>query len=369
MSPRERAEYERQDALPRKSSGAVAYYFKPQNKYPSRIYEFMHAELWCDRSRRPMGLQAATPFLTRPMSKAEIEYHHFDWRLCYHQYEDWDKLMRTAEQEAEELDEDNEGTGTEFLNQLRMFHSKFPLKGEAGVCPPVPPDEPVDEDIRYLRELIATADTLDAAEISRLLDAEQQQSKRPAIVTALRQLYSNIVKPTDQRRTLSEQNVMHNVEVQEARIRRNFVRRVYRANRLFALAEIRQRYPGYSEAQLFADLRQKQGKPKRKKHKPVTDLRGCQLQKLAALLKNGGLDDKAYHDTCNRIVLLQNAHVQHLPIPLTVKLQGETLVYSFAWRTREGVVKSFVELANSKEMTHAILQHHYEEMVKSNYSY
>ncbi|WCT13285.1 hypothetical protein [Mucilaginibacter jinjuensis] len=144
MSPRERAEFERQDALHRKKTGLVAYYFKPQTKYPPRFYAFIHAETWCERNRRPMGLHTAIPFLTRPMSTAEIEYHHFDWRLCYHQYEDWDKLMRASAQEAEELDTDEEGTGKDFLDQLSAFRSNFPLKADLGGCPPDPPGLPAD---------------------------------------------------------------------------------------------------------------------------------------------------------------------------------------------------------------------------------
>ena len=369
MSPREREEFERQDALPRKASGTVAYYFKGQTKYPPRIYAFIHAEIWCDRNRRPMGLHTAFPFLTRRMSKAEIEYHHFDWRLCYHQYESWDKLLKAAVQEADELDADNEGTGVEFLNRLTEFRSKFPLKGEAGKLPPVPPELPPDEGTAYLRELIAAGGSLDAAAISRQLDEERAGAKRPAVLTALCQLYRDVVKPPQEREPLSEKAIMHKVEVQQRRARRNFVRRVYGKNRLFALEEIRGKYPAYTEEMLSADLVRKPGKPKRKKHKPVTDLRGCQLQKLAHLLRCGELDSKTYHDTCNKIVMLQNAHNQRLPIPLTVKLQGETLVYDFAWRIREGVVKSFVELANRKDMTHQVLQTHYQEMIQSNYSY
>ena len=56
MTAREKAEFDRVNALPRKTSGIVAYYFKPQTKYPPRIYVFMHAEIWCDRNRRPIGL-------------------------------------------------------------------------------------------------------------------------------------------------------------------------------------------------------------------------------------------------------------------------------------------------------------------------
>jgi hypothetical protein len=88
LNPREQADYDRVNALPRKTSGRVDYYFKPQTKYPPRIYVFINAELWCDRNRRPMGLFHALPFLSRPMNREEIEYHHFNTRLCYHQYEE-----------------------------------------------------------------------------------------------------------------------------------------------------------------------------------------------------------------------------------------------------------------------------------------
>jgi hypothetical protein len=78
QSASERAEYEQQNALPRKASGRVDYYFTPQTKFPPRVYVFIHAEIWQDRNRRPMGLLHATPFLSRPMNSGEIEYHHFD---------------------------------------------------------------------------------------------------------------------------------------------------------------------------------------------------------------------------------------------------------------------------------------------------
>jgi hypothetical protein len=114
MNASEKAEFDRINALPRKKEGRVDFYYKPQTKYPPRIYMYMHAELWCDRNRRPMGLFHAVPFLSRPMNREEIEYHHFDYRLCYHQYEDWDKLIYAEEQEADELDKENPGSGTTF---------------------------------------------------------------------------------------------------------------------------------------------------------------------------------------------------------------------------------------------------------------
>lgn len=369
MSQREREEYERQNALPRKPSGRVDYFFKPQTKYPPRIYVFMHAETWCDRNRRPMGLHTAFPFLSRPMTIGEIEYHHFDWRLCYHQYEDWDKFLYAEKKEAEDLDLEMEGAGTEFLDQLKSFRPKFPLKANLGELPPVPPELLVDEETIYLRELIGTGNSLSAAEVANLLDDELQTQKRPAVLIALRQLYQNFGKPGNEQTPLAEQGIRRKVELQQQRTRRNFVRRVWQKNKLFAIEEIKAKYPDYTANMLAADLHQKKKAAKRKKHKPVTDLRQCQLQKLAHRLKYAGLDEKDYNETCNRIAILQQAHSQRLPVPLLVNLQKEALVYSFPWKIREGVVKDFVALANKPGMTHKDLKERHDEMVRSNYSY
>jgi hypothetical protein len=369
MSQREREEYERQEALPRKTSGRVDYYFKPQTKYPPRIYVFMHAEIWCDRNRRPMGLHTAFPFLSRAMTNGEIEYHHFDWRLCYHQYEDWNKLIYAEEKEAEDLDTETEGAGTGFLNQLKALRSKFPLNANLGKLPPVPPELLVDEETVYLRELIERGDELNAAEVAKLLDNELQTQKRPAVMIALRQLYQNFGKSANKQTVLAEINLRRKVELQQQRTRRNFVRRVYHKNKLFALEEIQVKYPDYKADMLPADLHIAKKTAKRKKHKPLTDLRQCQLEKLAHRLKYSLLDDKTYNETCNRIAILQQAHNLRLPVPLIVKLQQETLVYSFPWKIREGVVKDFVELANKPGMTHQALQERHNEMVRSNYSY
>lgn len=285
MSPREREEYERIDALPRKASGKVEYYFKRQTKYPPRIYVFMHGEVWQDRNRRPMGLYGAFPFLTRPINSREIEYHHFDTRLCYHQYENWDKLLFAEEKEAEQLDKESHGTGTDFLERLRSCRKKYPLKVKEREIPPVPPEIPVSEEMRYFRELLEMGDTLTAAEIGGLLDAEQQGEKRPLILTLLREYYKNIIiEPNDRIAPVAE-NVERKVLLSQERSRKNFVRRVHRRNPLFALSEIKSRYPDYLEEQLSSDLYIKKKKQKNKKKKPVLDLRRCQLEKLAAKLQ------------------------------------------------------------------------------------
>ncbi|OKS88730.1 hypothetical protein [Mucilaginibacter polytrichastri] len=369
MSQREREEYERQNALPRKGSGRVDYYFKPQTKYPPRIYVFMDADLWRDRNRRPMGLHTAFPFLSRPMTKGEIEYHHFDWRLCYHQYEDWERLIYAEEKEAEDLDLENEGAGTDFLKRLKSFRSKIPLKANLGELPPDPPELQADGETVYLRELIDSGNALNAAEVGKLLDDELKTQQRPAVLIALRQLYQNFGKQEDHQNELTEQSIRRKVELQQQRARRNFVRRVYAKNKLFALEEILIKYPDYTTDMLCADLHIKRKADKRKKHKPITDLRRCQLEKLAHLLRYGQLNDKAYNNTCNRIAILQHAHSLRLPVPLLVNLQQEAVVYSFPWQIREGVVKDFVALANKPGMTHQVLEEHHNEMVRSNHSY
>jgi hypothetical protein len=362
MTAREKIEFDRVDAWPRKTSGLVAYYFKPQTKYPPRIYVFMHAEIWCDRNRRPMGLCYAQPFLTRPMNKEAIEYHHFNIRLCYHQYADWDKLIYAEEQEAEELDKESPGTGAIFLEKIRGFPQRYPVgkvdvpvlystakPPESGECP-------------FIRQLIQEGQHFSAREIAELIDKEQHGEKRLTVLILLRELYKNYGRT--EKLGITPEIIERKAFLSQERSRKNFVRRVYKKNKLFALQEIQSRYPDYCDEQLTGDLLQKTKKVKIAKAKPVLDLRRCQLEKLAFKLKMSN-DETEYHQTCCRIVMLESAHKLRLLIPLTIKLQGEVLVYSFNWKTRERVVKSFVELANTKGMTHEQLKATYQELVQS----
>lgn len=379
MSVTERAEYERQDALPRKTSGRVDYFFKPQTKFPPRIYVFMDAELWRARNRRPMGLFNAVPFLSRPMNRAEIEYHHFNWRLCYHQYEDWDKLIYAEEQEAAELDEEEPGSGTAFLDALKSKQEQFPLAdkrvkktvpvpaAESGVCITTLILDSCEEAV--LAGLVKNGNSFTAQSIATAMEIEQGGYNRKAVLIALKQLYRNTVLEEPQKRVLTLEGIKRRAELSEAGTRRNFVRRVYRHNKLFALTEIIQRYPDYTEAMLLKDLKVKSKKQKRKKHKPIIDLRRCQLEKLATKLCFQELSEQEYHAVCCKMAMLQHAHNKRLPIPLAVKLGGETLVYSFGWKIREQVVKSFVDLANSAGMTHEQLKTKYQEITSSAYSY
>lgn len=368
MNARERQEFDRMNAMPRKTSGKVDYYYKPQTKYPPRIYVFMHAETWCDRNRRPMGLFYAYPFLSRPMNKEEIEYHHFDTRLCYHQYEDWDKLLYAEEKEAAELDKENTGTGTAFLEKLAGFRKRYTLGNIAKPRPrPVPVEESQSDG--FLAHLLRTGAELSETEVSDLLIKEQQGEKRLPILILLRELYKNSVLPEDEKSAINQSFIDRKVKTSEDRSRRNFARRVYAKNKLFALQEIRERYPSYDEETLAADLLIKTRKVKRAKRKPIFDLRRCQLEKLAAKLRYGELDEKEYHDTCCRIALLQQSHDSRVAIPIAVTFNRETLVYHFDWRTRENIIKSFVGLANQKGMTHQQLGKRFREITSSGYSF
>jgi hypothetical protein len=369
MSPREKADFDRVNALHRKVSGRVDYYFKPQTKYPPRIYVYMHAETWCDRNRSPMGLFYAVPFLSRPMNREEIEYHHFDIRLCYHQYEDWDKLIYAEEQEAEELDKETPGIGTTFLDKLKGFRERYVLGGQ--LCKKAEPTVIATDNGEsiFIKELIAKGGDLTSKEIFGMLRTEQEGKKRVTVLILLRELYKNTVAEPEDRVLVTDKMVNRKVFLSQQRTRKNFVRRIYHKNKLFAMEEIRTRYKDYTEEMLHTDLIIKKCKPKRTKRKPITDLRRCQLEKLAHRLQYSDLNDKDYHNTCCRMVMLQNAHDHRLPIPLTVTLNKETILYSFDWRTRESVVKSFVDLANTEDMTHLLLGQRHKEMISSSYSY
>lgn len=369
MNPREQAEFDRVNALPRKTAGTVAYYFKPQTKYPPRIYVFMHSEIWCDRNRRPMGLFHAFPFLKRPMNSEEIEYHHFDTRLCYHQYEDWDKLIYAEEKEAEQLEREQPGRGEAFLEKLRSFQDKYTLGSPRLIVRPGIAEPSESEELLYLRELMSKAAELNAKEIGELLEKEQAGEKRPCILILLREMYKEAAGALNNLAKMTTEVIQHKAEVSAQRSRRNFVRRIYRCNPLFALEEIGQRYPGYDTAMLTTDLRRKPTKKKRSKKKPVLDLRRVQLAKLAEKLHQANEDEHTYHEVCTRMAMLAEAHRKRCPIPVTVKLQDRTKAYYFHWKTRETVVKAFVALANMPEQTHEALEERHSEIISSNYSF
>lgn len=369
MNPREKAEYERVNALHRNAKGTVSYYFKPQTKYPPRIYVFMHAETWCDRNRRPMGLHHPSPFLQRPMNKEEIEYHHFDIRLCYHQYENWGKLIYAEEQEADRLDNENAGVGTAFLERLKGFQSKYPL-GKFDINAPEDKESIApDEEAELIRKLIDNGQHYSVSEVGQMLDEEQAGKKRLPVLILLRELYRTLATENAKPLQLTVAQVERKAEVSVQRTRKNFARRVFKENQLFALSEIQIKYPDYTEAMLQADLKTKRKKDRHKKKKQVLDYRRSQLEKLAKYLKYGNLDEKDYQRTCCRIVILQQAHELRLPIPKTVTYQKQTMVYSFHWKTRESVVKSFVQKANSEGMTHEQLAIIHQLMTSSNYSF
>ncbi|RYG41397.1 MAG: hypothetical protein EOO01_25245 [Chitinophagaceae bacterium] len=369
MNAREQAEFDRVDALPRKKEGMVAYYFKPQTKYPPRIYVFMHAEIWCDRNRRPMGLHTAFPFLTRPMNREEIEYHHFDIRLCYHQYEHWEKLIYAEEQEAERLDLERAGVGSEFLARLKSFQDKYTLDGKAQQALPKIIPERESEEPHFINELIQNGHHYPVAEIGKMLDEEQQGLKRLPVLIVLRELYKSLAIGEPQPLTITMEQVERKAANSEIRTRRNLVRRVYRQNKLFALEEIRMKYPAYTEEMLLTDLKVTRQKQRHKKRKPVLDYRRSQLVKLAQRLQDENLNDKDYQKTCHRIVMLQQAHDLRLSIPKSVTYNQHTEVYSFNWETRESVIKSFVQQANTTGMGHEQLSKIYEQMTSSNYSF
>lgn len=369
MNAREKAEFERVDALPRKKEGTVAYYFKAQTKYPPRIYLFMHGEIWCDRNRRPMGLHHAFPFLKRPMNREEIEYHHFDIRLCYHQYEDWGKLIYAEEQEAERLDLENPGTGSAFLAQLKEFQYKYPLVQTLSPVRKLAAEETPDEQSELVRSLIENGHHYSVSEIGKMLDEEQNGLKRLPVLILLRELYRSLATDEPKPLQITPEEVEHKALVSANRTRRNLVRRVYKQNQLFALQEIQLKYPGYTEEMLQADLKSKRKKERSIKHKPVLDYRRSQLGKLAKRLREDNLNEVEYQKTCCQIVILQNAHDLRLPIPKPVTYAKQTEVYSFNWKTRETVIKSFVQQANSTGMNHEQLAKIHEQMTGSNYSF
>jgi hypothetical protein len=103
----------------------VEYYYKPQTKYPPRIYVFMHAEIWQPRNFRTMGLFGATPWFSRPMNDGEIEYEKESWRMHAYQYESWERFIETEQTEVDVWNKQLPGYGTHYMEKILTFKDKF----------------------------------------------------------------------------------------------------------------------------------------------------------------------------------------------------------------------------------------------------
>lgn len=64
----------------------VRYYYKPQMKYPARIY-VLYGE-WNRRNMKGQGIMAERSFYTRSATKSELEFLEGCPRLHYDQYDD-----------------------------------------------------------------------------------------------------------------------------------------------------------------------------------------------------------------------------------------------------------------------------------------
>lgn len=370
LTPSEREWYELMDAKPRKQCGTVGYYYKRQTKYAPRIYMFIHHENWPDRNRRPMGLHQARPFYTRPMSQEEIEYHHFDSRLCYRQYEDWPNLLADEADSASELEEEQGGLGARVLDDLASFRRIHPLSDDdyrGGL--ELPPNE-IDlgqHGEKVVQLLIKWQRFFQGAQLSKAISGEFQGAKRKPVMMALNYLFNQLDRKT--KKPLTAEWIATRLRQSDDRSRRNFVRRAFKTNPLFALVEIRSKYPDYQECQLIGDLKIGKKKQRRKKRKPILDLRRKQMEKLAFGLRFADPKSKEYHRACTQIALLQEAHNERRPILLRVTFEGQTRGYSFGWQTREEVVKSFASQSNSPGMTFEALNKIYDDVTSSRYGY
>lgn len=73
-------------------TASVSYYYKPQTKYPPRVYVMLG--FWLPRNLRPMGLYHASPLYTRLVTEGEIINMISSLRQKYYQYESWKELIQ-----------------------------------------------------------------------------------------------------------------------------------------------------------------------------------------------------------------------------------------------------------------------------------
>lgn len=143
--------------------------------------------------------------------------------------------------------------------------------------------------------------------------------------------------------------------------RKRFVKRILKRVPLYAMEEIRRRYPDYDEYMLRDDTKTRDPVTKSHRHKKKKaddDFRSRQLAKYAELLKQSDEGSKDYHKACTQIALLTQNHNEKRQIHIVVKKNGDVRGFNFNWQTREVYIKKFIQLANEKTST-------WEDLMKS----
>lgn len=154
-------------------------------------------------------------------------------------------------------------------------------------------------------------------------------------------------------------------EERKLQVRRKlFVRRTFKRFPLVALLLIGERYPGYTNENLDADLSKwRKGKPFRSKKKAPRDFRTLQLDKWLVLYKYESKDSAEYHRACNMIAQLSDSKHRKRKIELVVRKGGEARGFYFAPNTTESLIKKFVAYANEKTTSWADLEKRQDEMI------
>ena len=105
---------------------SVRYYYKPQTKYPPRI--FMLFDDWCRRNLKPMGIMNARCLLHRYCTRLEQIDCKLTTRYIYRYFEDWDDVIEYHREEgvSSEIikklcDLRNSGRYTLLGNQKEIF--------------------------------------------------------------------------------------------------------------------------------------------------------------------------------------------------------------------------------------------------------
>jgi hypothetical protein len=105
--------------------GRVAYLFKSSDEgiKGRGVYLFLDWTNWCDRNLRVIGLMGQSPFFTRAMTKEEAIQCHFQYRMKYHWYKDWETLLE---------DDAIMDVPAETIKELSAFQEKYKLPARSG---------------------------------------------------------------------------------------------------------------------------------------------------------------------------------------------------------------------------------------------
>lgn len=176
--------------------------------------------------------------------------------------------------------------------------------------------------------------TFDESVLFQALSTERKnQNRKPVIYALIRCI--NGKKGTE---SFTIEKIMQSVKAMETKARKRFVRNTYKKTSIWAIEEIKKKYPNYTESNLIDDLKPKK---KSRKIKLLTSFRDKQIEKLYKLIMGIDESHENYNKYCNMIATNINSY--NKAITYQVSKEDKTKTFTFPAKTKEEIVVTFLK--------------------------